>query len=114
MVYVAENSSPLTTLACSTVLSPFGCVQIVGASSPKADCVEVGTFVRHVMRALEEVSAATCASLIARGSSGGGGVSEYVRELSGRRTAPLSAGLVCFTRVAVGRGDGMLGRRGVL
>src|SRR5215212_6407055 len=64
-------------------------VQITGPSRPNAVCWRVGTFVRHVTRALDDVSPLTVTLLIARGSTGGGGLSAYSRELSSISSVPL-------------------------
>src|SRR5919197_4755823 len=79
-VYVVENSSPVMTLSWSARTAELGGVQIVGASSPNAVCSSVGTFVCHVTRALDDVSALTWTLSIASGSSGGGGDSAESRE----------------------------------
>ena len=62
-------------LTWSITTAELGAAQTAGPSRPNAVCSSVGTFVRHVTCALEEVSAVTWTSLICSGSSGGGGVS---------------------------------------
>ena len=74
-MYVVENSRPVIVLTWSITTAELGAAQTVGASRPKAVCSSVGTFVRQVTCALEDVSAVTSTSLICSGSSGGGGVS---------------------------------------
>src|SRR5204862_3451824 len=69
-VYVVENSRPAIVLTWSITTAELGGAQIVGASSPNAVCSSVGTFVRQVTCALDDVSADTCTSLICSGSSG--------------------------------------------
>src|SRR5262245_3823970 len=74
-VYVVENSRPVMSLTWSMRTAELGAVHTVGPSSPNAVCSWVGMFVCHVMRALDDVNALTCTSVISSGSSGGGGVS---------------------------------------
>jgi hypothetical protein len=59
--------------------------------------------VRQVIRAVDDVSAATCASAMASGSSGGAGVTAGVRESSGIRIVSALGSGCSGTSLSAGR-----------